>query len=85
MKIDSFIKERLKTNKKAVIVSTYSLSEEEINFIKKDIPSLTSVEVKNEIDKKLMAGIVIKIGSLVIDQSLATKIKKYLQHIYENN
>lgn len=85
MKINSLIEERLKTNKQVIIVSAHSLSEEEMGLIKKDIPLLGSVEVKNEVDKKIMAGIIIKIGSLIIDQSLSTKIKKYLQHIYENN
>lgn len=84
MKINSLIEERLKTTKEVIVVSSYPLSMEEINLIKKAIPAMAGGEVKNEVDKKIMAGVIIKIGSLVIDQSLLTKVNKYLKNIYEN-
>jgi len=83
MKVNSLIKERLKTNKKATIISAYPLRPEEIDLIKRTIPELGGIEIEYLIDKKLLAGTVIKIGSLIIDQSLLTKINQYFKNLYE--
>jgi len=80
---NSLIEERLKTNSQVVVYSSYPLSNEDIVEIKRQIPALADVQIDNQVDKKLLAGVVIKIGSLVIDQSLRTKIQKYLKHLYE--
>lgn len=84
MKINSLIEEKLKSNKKAVIISAFPLYEEDILLIKKAIPELTLVQIENVIEKKILAGVIIKIGSLIIDQSLRSKINNYLKHLYEN-
>ena len=83
--VDSLIKERLKTNKQVIITSAYPLTQEEVILIKKDLPDLNNTQINFEIDKRILAGVIIKIGSLVIDQSLKTKINKYLKYLYENN
>lgn len=80
---NSLIQERLKTNSRVLVYSSYPLSNEDMVEIKRQIPVLANAQIDNQIDKKLLAGVIIKIGSLVIDQSLATKIQKYLKHIYE--
>ena len=84
MKINSLINERLEFNKKAIIVSAYPLYEEEILMIKKAVPALNNIEIENTVDKKILAGVIIKIGSLIVDQSLKTKINNYLKHLYAN-
>jgi len=80
---NSLIQERLKTNSRVLVYSSYPLSNEDMVEIKRQIPAMANAQIDNQIDKKLLAGVVIKIGSLVIDQSLRTKIQKYLKHIYE--
>lgn len=85
MKIDTLIRERLKTNKQVIITSAYPLTQEEVNLIKKDLSDLNNTQINFEIDKKILAGVIIKIGSLVVDHSLRTKINKYLKYLYENN
>jgi len=82
MKIDFLVSQRLSINNQATIVSTYPLSNEEVIQIKKDIPSLAKAQITFTVDKNILAGVIIKIGSLVIDKSLKTKINKYLNHFY---
>jgi len=60
------------------IVSAFALSDEQRKtIVKKLVESLgRQVKLKEEVDPKLVAGIVITIGSLVLDGSLDNKIRE---------
>ena len=71
---------------KASLVSSKKLLENEIldisNEISKSIKS--QVELKYSIDKSLISGIKLQVGSLLVDSSLKNKIKKLKMQMIEN-
>lgn len=92
MKIDPNLKEDLKqyiqnkiAHQKSIVtvVSSYTLSNEEINSLKNNIPVLKDAEIHQEIDTDIMAGVIIKFGSKMIDLSLKSELQKLQQKIYE--
>ncbi len=67
----------------AIIITTYLLSNDELNKIKEKIPQLKNFAVKNIIDKSILGGMVIKFADKIIDLSLKNKLKMISQKLYE--
>ena len=86
--LKSFIK--LNTKEKgivnAVLTSSKDLSEEEKNKINTEISKAISstVNFSYKIDKKLISGVKVQVGSLLIDTSVSNKLKKFKQTMIEN-
>ena len=59
------------------VISVKKIKESELNYIKKFFEKEfgKKVQLKNTLDTSILGGIIIKIGSSVIDNSIATKIK----------
>jgi F0F1-type ATP synthase delta subunit len=92
MKIDPNLKEDLKqyiqnriTHQKSVVtlISPYKLSNEEIQSFMNHLPLLKDAEIKQEINTDIMAGVIIKFGSKMIDLSLTSELQKLQQKLYE--
>ncbi len=69
---------------KAVVITAYQLSNEELVKIKSMVPLLKNLEVENVVDKTIIGGIIIQHRSSVIDLSLKSRLEKLRQSIYEN-
>ena len=73
--------ERLKTQDgagPARIVSAFALTPEQRTFLRQQLRSALGkdLEISESTDPKLVAGLTITIGSLVLDGSLATKLQQ---------
>jgi F0F1-type ATP synthase delta subunit len=81
----NYIKDRQKGNikPKVVVIAPYELSSSELDAIKQKVPLLKEAQVSVEVDKTIMAGIIIKYGSQVIDLSLNSELHKLEQTLYE--
>jgi len=74
----------LKTiNKKIKLVSVFPLAAEQKEKIKKMLAAKAgfSIEIEEDLDKDLIAGMVLNAGSLVIDGSLKNRIKKIIPQL----
>ena len=86
--IDSFL--RLCSQKrgevKASLISSKELSEAELDSISKELSSSTSSTIKlnYEVDKELIGGLKLQLGSFMIDTSIKNKLNKYKQKMLEN-
>ena len=86
--IDSFL--RLCSQKrgevKASLISSKDLSETEIEKISKDLSSSMELTLKFDykVDKDLIGGLKLQLGSYMIDTSIKNKLKKYEQKMLEN-
>lgn len=63
----------------AEVISVQELSEEQRNLLKEKVKSLTGardVELDTRIDPELIGGVIIKIGSQVIDASLRGQLRR---------
>ena len=92
MKIDPQLKKELQTyiadrikqsSEKVYIYAPYELSEKELAEIKKHIPHLKDSDMEVVVDKSVMAGVIIKFGTKMIDLSLKTELQNLKQAIYE--
>jgi len=92
MKINPYIKENLKKyldellkneKDKITLVSAYALNNNELALLYQYVPRLKNSQINFEISKKVIAGVVIKIGSKVIDLSLWGQLNNLKNHIYE--
>jgi F-type H+-transporting ATPase subunit delta len=85
--IDSFL--RLCSKKrgeiKASLISSKELSETEIESISKDLSSSMGSTIKFDykVDKELIGGLKLQLGSFMIDTSIRNKLKKYEQKMLE--
>ena len=61
-----------------VVISAFSLTEEQRRHIAKKLKDILGrdIKLKEQIDNKIVAGLIINIGSLVLDGSLKNKISK---------
>jgi F-type H+-transporting ATPase subunit delta len=61
------------------LISPKEIDEKTISDIEREISSniKRSIKLKSKIDKSLIGGIVIQIGSLMIDTSIKNKLQKY--------
>jgi F0F1-type ATP synthase delta subunit len=69
--------------KEVKITSAFSLKEEERKELSKKLKKLLSRDVvlKEEIDPKVVAGLIVNVGSLVLDGSLKNKIQEQVENI----
>ena len=93
MKIDPKIKAELQAyletkihdrQQRVTLVSPFALSQTDSAAVIQRFTPLTGVHVENQIDPSLLAGIVIKFGTKMIDLSLKTELLNLKQRIYES-
>ena len=86
--IDSFLKLcALKRGEvKASLISSKELSVTELENISKELSSSTSSTIKlnYKVDKELIGGLKIQLGSFMIDTSIKNKLNKYKQEMLES-
>ena len=86
--IESFLKlcSRKRGEVKASIISSKELSEIELESISKDLSSSMGSIIKfnYKIDKELIGGFKLQLGSFMIDTSVKNKLKKFEQRMIEN-
>ena len=70
---------------KASLVSSKSLTNEELKSLNKDISQTmgTAITFDYKVDENLIGGLKMQIGSLMIDTSTKNKLKKYEQIMLE--
>ena len=86
--IDSFLKlcAQKRGEIKASLISSKELSETELENISKELSSSTSSTIKfnYEVDKGLIGGLKLQLGSFMIDTSIKNKLNKYKQEMLES-
>jgi len=86
--IDSFLKlcSQKRGEVKASLISSKELSEVEIENISKDLSSTMGSTIKFDykVDKELIGGLKLQLGSYMIDTSIKNKLNKYEQKMLEN-
>ena len=86
--IDSFLRvcSQKRGEVKASLISSKELSETEIENISKDFSSSmgSTIKFNYKLDKRLIGGFKLQIGSFMIDTSIKNKLKKYEQKMLEN-
>ena len=85
--LDSFIKlcSKKRGEIKASLISSKSLSITELEQISKDLSSSMGSTIKFDykVDKNLIGGLKLQLGSFMIDTSIKNKLKKYEQVMLE--
>ncbi len=81
----NYIKDRQKgkVKPKVTVVSPYKLSDDELKTLKRKVELLNEADISVEVDQNIMAGVIIKYGSQVIDLSLKSELLKLEQMLYE--
>ena len=71
---------------KASLISSKELSQTELNDISTDLSKSMGSTLKFDykVDKKLIGGLKLQLGSIMIDTSIRNKLKKYEQAMLEN-
>ena len=71
---------------KASLISSKELSDSELENISKDLSSSTGsiIKLDYKIDKELIGGLKLQLGSFMIDTSIRNKLKKFEQMMIEN-
>ena len=71
---------------KASLISSKDLSDTELDSISKELSSSTSSTIKfnYKVDKELIGGLKLQIGSFMIDTSIKNKLNKYKQEMLES-
>ena len=86
--INSFLKlcSQKRGEIKASLISSKELSETEIDSISKDLSSSMGAIVKFDykVDKELIGGLKIQLGSFMVDTSIKNKLKKFEQKMLES-
>ena len=85
---ESFLKlcSRKRGEIKASLISSKELSNLELDKISKDLSSSMGSTIKFDykLDKDLIGGLKLQLGSVMIDTSIKNKLKKYEQTLLEN-
>lgn len=82
--LKDFLMEKIqKEQNRVTIYSTDILDFDEKKALEKKFSDLNWAEVVYEIDKSIIAGIIIKVGSRTIDLSLAGLLSKLSNTLYE--
>jgi len=85
---DSFLKlcEQKRGEVKASLISSKELSKTELENISKDLSSSTSTTIKlhYKVDKELIGGLKLQLGSFMIDTSIKNKLNKFKQEMLES-
>ena len=70
----------------ANLISAKQIDEKTILDIEKEISAniKSSIKLKSKVDETLIGGVVIQIGSLMIDTSIKNKLEKYKKVMMEN-
>ena len=86
--LDSFLKLCMskRGELKASLISSKDLSENELESISRDISSSmgSTIRLDYKIDKELIGGLKLQLGSFMIDTSIKNKLKKIEQRMLEN-
>ena len=86
--LEKFIKLSSKRKGKidAMLVSSKTLSQDEKNNINNEISKSikSNIDFTYKIDKNLISGVKIQVGSLLIDTSVSNKLKRIKQSMIEN-
>ena len=86
--IDSFLKlcSFKRGEVKASLISSKELSQSELDSISKDLSSSMGSIIKFDykVDKDLIGGLKLQLGSFMVDTSIKNKLKKYEQQLIEN-
>jgi len=90
--LDNIIEEFLKliSHKKgeisANLISSKKIDDKTVSDIEKEISAniKNSIKLKSRVDESLIGGVVIQIGSLMIDTSIKNKLGKYKKAMMEN-
>ena len=86
--IDSFLKlcSQKRGEVKASLISSKELSVTELENISKELSSSTSSIIKfnYKVDKELIGGLKLQLGSFMIDTSIKNKLNKYKQKMLES-
>tara|TARA_X000000368_G_scaffold400070_1_gene371595 strand:+ start:1628 stop:2185 length:558 start_codon:yes stop_codon:yes gene_type:complete len=71
---------------KASLISSKELSENELDKISEDLSKSMGSTIKFDykVDKELIGGLKLQLGSIMIDTSIKNKLKKYEQAMLEN-
>ena len=71
---------------KASLISSRELSKSELDLISKDLSDTMGSTLKFDykVDKDLIGGLKLQLGSFMIDTSIKNKLKKYEQMMIEN-
>ncbi len=85
---DSFLKlcSKKRGEVKASLISSKELSQSEIDNISKDLSESMGANLKFDykVDKDLIGGLKLQLGSFMIDTSIKNKLKKFEQAMIEN-
>ena len=85
--IDTFLKlcSHKRGEVKASLISSKELSKTEIEIISKDLSSSmgSTIRFDYKVDKELIGGLKLQLGSFMIDTSIKNKLKKYEQKMLE--
>ena len=85
---ESFLKlcSRKRGEVNASLISSKELSQPELERIRKDLSVAMGSTIKFEyiLDKELIGGLKLQLGSFMIDTSIKNKLKKYEQKMLEN-
>ncbi len=86
--IESFLKlcSQKRGEIKASLISSKELSQTELNDISTDLSKSMGSTLKFDykVDKELIGGLKLQLGSIMIDTSIRNKLKKYEQAMLEN-
>ena len=71
---------------KASLISSKELSESELSKISEDLSKTMGSTLKFDykVDKELIGGLKLQLGSFMIDTSIKNKLKKYEQRMLED-
>ena len=70
---------------KATVMSGYELTKKEVDTIKNSYPQLRDVKLLNVVDKNIISGVIIKIGTQLIDLTLNGALQNLRNNMYESN
>lgn len=67
-----------------VVISSYPLSQEDMNLVKSKFPQYAQSTFVNNVDKSILAGVIIRQGSMIIDLSVKTHLQSLRSILYES-
>lgn len=82
--LKSFLMEKIqKEQNRVFVLSADDLDADEKNTLEKKFSDLNWIDAAYQIDKSVIAGIIIKVGSKIIDLSLTGSLSKLSNTLYE--
>ncbi len=84
--VKKYLETKIKEERdKTIIISSYNLSQEEIDKVLNIFPFLNKNNCVNQIDPNILAGVVIKFKSKIIDLSFSSQLRNFKRLMYETN